>query len=344
MYVLKDQKSIVSRLRLPDWIRVKTYAGEGRKKVQGVISKLGLHTVCESARCPNLGECWHKKAATFMILGDICTRNCRFCAVKHGEPNSPDLSEPSKIADAVKTIGFKYVVITSVTRDDLEDGGAEHFAKVIQQIRKVTPESIHFSQLNRKAFCSPKPLSGETMTKVLQNQKTEHSPSCNKDRLVHNSDDIKIEVLTPDFNGDTLALRTVLDANPTVFNHNIETVKRLSSEIRTTATYEKSLNFLRDAFSISDGRIPIKSGFMVGVGEDNKEVETTIIDLRDAGVSMLTIGQYLPPSSNHWPLERYVHPDIFEKWRHFALSLGFTNVASAPLVRSSYHAEALAGQ
>ena len=292
MCVVNNRKN-VPRPRLPDWIRVKAYAGKGRSNVKGVITDLGLHTVCESARCPNLGECWHKQTATFMILGDICTRNCRFCAVKHGVPDLPDSEEPSNIAEAVKRMNLKYVVITSVTRDDLDDGGAGHFAEVIQMIRKV------------------------------------------------NGDDVKIEVLTPDFNGDISALKSVLDAAPTVFNHNIETVKRLSSEIRTTATYEKSLMFLKDAADISNGRPPIKSGLMVGLGESDDEVETAIIDLRDAGVSMLTIGQYLPPSLNHWSLERYVHPDIFEKWRLFALDLGFINVASAPLVRSSYHAEEL---
>ncbi len=288
-------KKNMARPRLPDWIRVKAYAGEGRSKVQGVISDLGLHTVCESARCPNLGECWHKQTATFMILGDICTRDCKFCAVNHGEPNTPDLQEPAKIAEAVNRMGLRYVVITSVTRDDLEDGGSEHFAEVIKVIREV------------------------------------------------NGDDVKIEVLTPDFNGDILPLKKVLNASPSVFNHNIETVKRLSSVIRTTATYEKSLNFLKDAVQVSDGRIPIKSGLMVGLGEGDQEVETAIMDLRDAGISMLTIGQYLPPSSNHWPLDRYVHPDTFEKWRLFALDVGFTNVASAPLVRSSYQAEAFMG-
>ena len=295
----ENQKRTVSRPRLPEWIRVKAYAGEGRRKVQGVIRDLGLHTVCESARCPNLGECWHKQTATFMILGDICTRNCRFCAVTHGEPGSPDVLEPSKIAEAVKKMCLKYAVITSVTRDDLEDGGAGHFAKVIQMISKIIPE------------------------------------------FAYNGNGIKVEVLTPDFNGNIFALNKVLDAGPTVFNHNIETVKRLSSEIRSTATYENSLKFLKDAFHLSDGRIPIKSGLMVGMGEDDTEVETTIKDLRKTGVSMLTIGQYLPPTSNHWPLERYVHPDTFKKWKHFALDLGFANVASAPLVRSSYHAEEL---
>ena len=290
-----DKKTAVSRPRLPEWIRVKAYAGEGRKKVQGVISDLGLHTVCESARCPNLGECWHKQTATFMILGDICTRNCRFCAVNHGDPKSPDLLEPSNIAKAVKKMGLRYAVITSVTRDDLEDGGSKHFAKVINEIRQV------------------------------------------------NGDNVKVEVLTPDFNGDISALKTVLNAKPTVFNHNIETVQRLSSLIRTTATYEKSLKFLKNAVDISNGRIPIKSGLMVGLGESDYEVVTAVRELHNVGVSMLTIGQYLPPSKNHWPLERYVHPDTFEEWRNFALGLGFISVASAPLVRSSYHAEALMG-
>ncbi len=291
-----ENKKKYNRPRLPEWIRVKAYAGKGRNQVQNVVKGLGLHTVCESARCPNLGECWHKQTATFMILGDICTRNCRFCAVNHGLPIAPDKNEPYKIAEAVKKMGLKYVVITSVTRDDLEDGGAEHFAEVIKEIRKI------------------------------------------------NGSEIKIEVLTPDFNGDVTALKTVLNASPTVLNHNVETVKRLSKQIRTTATYERSLSFLKMAVEIVDNKIQVKSGLMVGLGENNEEVETVIKDLHDIGVSMLTIGQYLPPSSEHWPLERYVHPDIFEKWRLFALDLGFKSVASAPLVRSSYHAELFANQ
>ena len=292
----KSKKKIVPRPRLPEWIRVKAYAGEGRKKVQNIISKFGLNTVCESARCPNLGECWHNQTATFMILGDVCTRNCQFCAVNHGEPVSPDLQEPYKIARAVKEMSLKYVVVTSVTRDDLEDGGAWHFSKVIQLTREV------------------------------------------------NGVEVKIEVLTPDFNGDTSALKTVLDAKPTVFNHNIETVKRLSSTIRKTATYEKSLTVLGNAYNMSNGMVPIKSGLMVGLGESDSEVETAIMDLRDAGVSLLTIGQYLPPSLSSWPLERYVHPEVFMRWKKFALDLGFVNVESAPLVRSSYHAEAFIGK
>ena len=291
---MKNKKQ--HRPRLPDWIRVKAYAGEGRNKVQKVIKGLGLHTVCESARCPNLGECWHKQTATFMILGDVCTRNCRFCAVSHGQPAVPDEKEPLKVAEAVKKMGLKYVVITSVTRDDLKDGGAEHFAKVVKKVREI------------------------------------------------NGNNVKIELLTPDFNGDTLSLKTVLNAKPTVFNHNVETVQRLSKQIRTTATYEMSLSFLKEAVSITNKAIPVKSGLMVGMGESDDEVEATIKELHDIGVSILTIGQYLPPSSEHWPLERYVHPDIFEKWRLLALDLGFKSVASAPLVRSSYHAELFANQ
>ena len=285
----RKEKKGVLRPRLPEWIRVKTYAGAGRKKVQKIVSGLGLNTVCESARCPNLGECWHKQTATFMILGDICTRDCRFCAVKHGTPQALDDLEPVKIAKAVKEMNLKYVVITSVTRDDLGDGGASHFAKVIDKVRK-------------------------------------------------SNGDIKIEVLTPDFDGDTSALKIVLDKKPDVFNHNIETVERLSEQIRTTATYKKSLEVLKNVAEIGEG-VAIKSGLMVGLGETDKEVESTIKDLYDAGVSILTIGQYLPPTSKHWPLERYVHPDKFEEWRLFALNLGFKSVASAPLVRSSYHAE-----
>ena len=290
----KKEKPI-PRPRLPEWISCKGPCWWWSNKGSGDYCDLGLHTVCESARCPNLGECWHKQTATFMILGDICTRNCRFCAVGHGEPQLPDELEPSQIAKAVKKMGLKYVVITSVTRDDLDDGGALHFAKVIDSVREV------------------------------------------------NGDDVRIEVLTPDFNGDTGSLKTVLSAQPTVFNHNIETVERLSPEIRMLATYRKSLKLLKDAVSFAADKISIKSGLMVGMGESDEEVLIAIEDLYSVGVSTLTIGQYLPPSLNHWPLKRYVHPDVFEKWRSFALDLGFRNVASAPLVRSSYHAEELMG-
>ena len=283
------------RPRLPEWIRVKTHTGKGRNKVKNLISDLGLHTVCESAGCPNLGECWHKHTATFMILGNICTRNCKFCAVTNGSPLLPDSNEPKNIAIAVKRMNLKYAVITSVTRDDLADGGASIFAEVIKEANNID---------------------GSTT---------------------------KIEVLTPDFKGSKEALRTVLEAKPAVFNHNIETVERLSKEIRITATYKNSLTVLKNAVEISNNTIPVKSGLMVGLGENDKEVLQTVTDIRNTGAKILTIGQYLPPTTTHWKLDRYVHPDTFKEWKEFALSIGFTNVASDPLVRSSYQAEELNG-
>ncbi|MCP4177940.1 MAG: lipoyl synthase [bacterium] len=290
----KDEKILkTGRQRLPEWIRVKAHAGIGRKKVTKILSEKGLHTVCESAKCPNLGECWHKQTATFMILGDICTRNCQFCAVKHGEPGKVDLDEPDKVAKAVKEMNLKYAVVTSVTRDDLTDGGASIFAETIKKIKE------------------------------------------------YSSGKILVEVLTPDFDGNLDALKIVLDANPTVFNHNLETVKRLSKEIRLHADYDKSLHVLKKAVEISGGKIPVKSGIMVGMGETDEEVIQALDDLKEVGVSILTIGQYLPPNSNKWKLKRYVHPDVFEQWKKYALSIGFRHVASSPLVRSSYCAEEL---
>ena len=282
------------RPRMPEWIRVKPHIGNAREDVSSILKNHRLNTVCKSAKCPNLGECWHNGTATFMILGDICTRNCRFCAVNNGSPNPINPSEPESVANAVKEMRLKYVVITSVTRDDLPDGGASVFAETIRKIREF------------------------------------------------NSAPIKIEVLTPDFNCDLHSLKKVLDASPTVFNHNTETVKRLTGKIRAKATYENSMFVLRKAFELSKGELPIKSGLMVGLGETNAEVEECIADIRSTGATILTIGQYLPPTPKSWPLDRYVHPSQFDLWKIFALKIGFNNVASAPLVRSSYCAENLA--
>ena len=287
-----------TRPKLPPWIRVRIGTGEGRKEVASILKELNLNTVCGSAECPNLAECWQKRTATFMILGNECTRDCRFCAVKHNPaPALPDPKEPANIAEAVQRMGLKYVVITSVTRDDLPDGGAPQFADTVCEIRKIDPN-------------------------------------------------IQIEVLTPDYLGNEL--KTVLNAKPAVFNHNIETVERLSREIRRKANYQRSMQTLTEAANFAKALKPesdilIKSGLMVGMGETDEEVEQTICDIRKTGASMLTIGQYLPPSGKHWQLERYVEPKIFEHWRKFALEQGFAKVASAPLVRSSYHAEELHG-
>jgi len=282
-----------SRPKLPPWIRVKVGCGAGRDEVAAILDRLKLNTVCSSARCPNLGECWHRKTATFMIMGNECTRNCKFCAVDSNYAPAPlEADEPQRIAEAAKAMELKYVVVTSVTRDDLPDGGAAHFSEVITALRNTLP-------------------------------------------------DIGIEVLTPDFNEDLTALKTVLAAKPSVFNHNIETVQRLSKQVRSKANYERSLQVLSNAVEIGGTNIPVKSGLMVGMGERDEEVITAIRDLRKAGVSILTIGQYLPPTNAHWALDRYVTPEVFAEWKEFALELGFKFVASGPLVRSSYNAAEL---
>jgi len=281
-----------ARPKLPPWIRVKISCGGERDRVADVLDGLGLHTVCRSAGCPNLGECWHRGTATFMILGGKCTRKCRFCGVEHDcRPDAPDPSEPAKVAEAVERLKLGYVVITSVTRDDLPDGGAGHFAAAVSAVRARLP--------------------------------------C-----------VKIEVLTPDFKGDFAAVRTVAASVPDVFNHNLETVERLSPMIRSGADYGRSLSVLSEARRLAEGTpMLVKSGLMVGLGETDAEVERTIGDLYSAGVQMLTIGQYLPPGPDSWPLERYVEPGVFAVWKTLAESMGFVQVASAPLVRSSYHAE-----
>ncbi len=288
------QKPKKTRPKLPPWIRVRISRGESRKQVDELLKNLKLHTVCESARCPNLGECWHRHTATFMILGNACTRNCKFCAVAHEKnPAPPEPDEPDRVAEAAAKMNLKYVVVTSVTRDDLPLGGSEQFAAVITKLKERIP-------------------------------------------------DVKVEVLTPDFNADVKALKIVIDAKPDVFNHNIETVERLTPLIRDPhANYRRSLQVLSAAKELGKKKIPIKSGLMVGLGETDEEIETALRDLHAAGVEILTIGQYLPPTLSHWPVKRYITPEEFDSWRDFALKLGFSNVASAPLVRSSYQAEML---
>jgi lipoic acid synthetase len=282
-----------TRPKLPPWIRVKVNCGTNRNEVAHLMDELKLHSVCASAQCPNLGECWHRGTATFMILGDECTRNCKFCAVKHNaSPPPPDPQEVSNLVEAVKRMKLKYVVITCVTRDDLEDGGASQFAAVINALHEEVPG-------------------------------------------------VGIEVLCSDFNDNIDALKTVLDAGPTVFNHNVETVRRIAEQIRDKATYDRSMRVLRNAYDLTNGKIPVKSGLMVGLGETDEEVIDTLKELRKNKVSILTIGQYLPPSNAHWKLDRYVEPEKFTEWAKFARKTGFDFVASAPLVRSSYNAEEL---
>jgi lipoic acid synthetase len=279
---------VETKRNFPDWLRVQGSA-ESRRHVTEILSDLRLNTVCANALCPNLGKCFSQGVATFLIMGSVCTRNCRFCAISHGvRPEPPEDDEPERLAEGVRRLGLRYVVVTSVTRDDLPDGGADCFHRVIREVKRLCP-------------------------------------------------DTGVEVLTPDFAGDEEALKHVLDAGPEVFNHNIETVRRLSSEIRSSATYDRSLSVLRNAVRLGGG-IPVKSGLMLGLGETEDEISETLRDLRAAGVSLLTIGQYLPPTKEHYPLAAYVTPEAFTAWRDRALEIGFAGVMSAPLVRSSYHA------
>lgn len=279
--------------RFPPWIRVKVHAGGDREGLAGMLEDLRLNTVCQSAKCPNLGECWRQRSATFMILGDRCTRDCAFCAVTPGSPAPLDPDEPARVAAAAARLGLRYVVLTSVQRDDLPDKGADHFAATVAAIRQQLP-------------------------------------------------DAGIEVLTPDFQGQRPLVETVLAAEPTVFNHNLETCARLSPQIRGGGSYERSLGVLALAAELAGDGTAIKSGIMVGLGETDLEVEETLRDMHAHGVRIVTIGQYLPPSPEHLPLARYVEPETFSAWAELAGSMGFDAVASDPMVRSSYRAEELA--
>jgi len=273
----------------PIWIRTKITNTQNYFKTKETINKKKLHTVCQEASCPNISECWSRRHATFMIMGDTCTRACSFCNVKTGKPAFLDPLEPSKIALATKELNLKHVVITSVDRDDLEDGGANHFSKVIIQTRKM-------------------------------NKKT------------------TIEVLTPDFLRKGESYKVVVNANPDVFNHNIETVPRLYREVRPGSRYFASVDLLKSVKKINK-KIFTKSGIMLGLGETKNEVLQVMDDLLSANVDFLTIGQYLQPSVKHYPLMRYVHPEEFQQFKELALSKGFLIVASSPLTRSSYHAD-----
>jgi lipoic acid synthetase len=276
--------------RKPGWLKVKSNEGQRNAEIGEMLRALNLHTVCEEANCPNIGECFCKGTVTFMIMGRHCTRNCSFCNVTKMPPQPLDKNEPQNIAEAVKKLGVKYIVITSVTRDDLPDGGGAHFADVVTAIR----ESLK-----------------------------ENPP--------------KIETLIPDFKGDYDALLKVIAAKPDVISHNIETVPRLYPKVRAMADYERSLRVLKN---IGKNGIITKSGIMLGLGETEEEVIRTFKDLREAGCQLLTIGQYLSPSKRHYPVQSYITPEEFEKYRKTALGIGFSHVASAPLVRSSYMAEA----
>ncbi len=273
--------------RKPEWLKIKLDTSGDYSEVGRIVKEHGLHTICSSGMCPNKGECWSRGTATFMILGDICTRSCKFCATATGKPMNADINEPASLARSVELMKLKHCVITSVTRDDLPDGGATHWAEVIKECRRVNPSTT-------------------------------------------------IEVLIPDFNGDESLIDIVLAAKPDIVAHNIETVKRLTPGVRSRARYELSMSVLG---YISKSGAVTKSGFMAGLGESAQEVKETLEDLRANGCEVVTIGQYLRPTLNHLPVERYVTPEEFEEYKKIALDLGFRHVESGPLVRSSYMAD-----
>ena len=277
-----------NRQRRPEWLKVRLPGGAGCSRVKGLVHEHKLNTVCEDARCPNIGECWGAGTATFMILGEVCTRACKFCAVKTGMPPEYDLDEPRRIAEAIRKLGLKYAVITSVDRDDLKDGGASIFAETIRKTRDSCPG-------------------------------------------------IRIEVLIPDFQGSAEALRTVVEAVPDVLGHNVETVPRLYPLARAGSRYQRSLNHLANAKSFGI-QVTTKSGIMLGLGEDRDEILAVLKDLREADVDLVTLGQYLQPTRENLPVEKFYTPDEFREFRDLAYSMGFRHVASGPLVRSSYRA------
>ncbi|MHB1127032.1 MAG: lipoyl synthase [Bacillota bacterium] len=274
--------------RFPPWMKRKIPTSGNVASTRATLDKLGLNTVCQSAQCPNLGECFSRRTATVMILGNVCTRNCRFCAVKTGFPQPVDCGEPYRIAQAVAELQLRHVVITSVTRDDLPDGGAGHFSQTVRAIRLKVP-------------------------------------------------DVTVEVLTPDFQGSREALRGLLRTYPDIFNHNVETIPRLYSQVRPGADYTRSLCLLRWARE-ENSQIRTKSGIMVGLGETAEEVAQVLKDLRSVYCDAVTIGQYLQPSPAHLPVIEYIHPDILARYNRIAREMGFTHVAAGPFVRSSYHA------
>jgi len=276
------------RPRLPAWFKVRHRLGSDYEQVRKLVSQQSLNTVCQEANCPNIRECWHHRTATFMILGDTCTRGCTFCDVIKGIPQTLDWKEPARVAEAAAELGLRYVVVTSVDRDDLEDGGAEIFARTIRALKSRIPE-------------------------------------------------VEVEVLIPDFQGRQGSLETVLEAEPDVLNHNLETVPRLYPTVRRGAKYRQSLELLSRVRTIAPG-MTTKSGLMVGLGERIFELTSTMRDIRAAGCDLLTIGQYLAPSAAHHPVIQFYHPRTFERLGRYGNALGFRNVFSGPLVRSSYHA------
>ncbi|WP_084242721.1 lipoyl synthase [Planomicrobium okeanokoites] len=277
-------------IRKPDWLKVKINTNESFTGLKKLMREKKLNTVCEEARCPNIHECWsERKTATFMILGDTCTRGCRFCAVKTGLPNELDLGEPERVAESVEIMGLKHVVVTAVARDDLKDGGAAVFAETVRAIRRRMPATT-------------------------------------------------VEILPSDMKGDYESLHTLMDSAPDIFNHNIETVRRLTKRVRARAMYDRSLQLLERVKEIAPNT-PTKSSIMVGLGETKEEIIETMDDLRAHNVDIMAIGQYLQPTKKHLNVERYYHPDEFAELKEIALSKGFSHCEAGPMVRSSYHAD-----
>jgi lipoic acid synthetase len=275
--------------RIPEWIKVRAHQGENYRHLKQLVKERQLHTVCEEAQCPNIFDCWERRSATFMILGDVCTRACRFCAVTSGRPTELDIGEPLRVAESIAELGLRHAVVTSVDRDDLRDGGAEIFARTIRAVRRRSP--------------------GTSM-----------------------------EVLTPDFQGDREAIRTVAEARPDIFNHNTETVPRLYARIRPRAIFERSLELLRFVKEVERALIT-KSGVMVGLGEEKEELLEVFREMRRHSIDVLTVGQYLRPSKKHAEVVRYYRPEEFVELKREALAMGFEHVEAGALVRSSYHAD-----
>ena len=285
-----SENGLKDRVRLPEWLRIKLPTSNSFFKTRALLDDLRLHTVCESAKCPNHWECWSKGTATFMIAGDHCTRACSFCAVKTAKPLPLENDEPMRVAEATRRMQLKHVVITAVARDDLKDGGADHFRRTIEAVRELNPGIV-------------------------------------------------VEVLVPDFNDNDAAIEVVMGAAPEIFNHNLETVRRLTPSVRSRATYDRSLTVLGKVKSRLGEDIYTKSGIMLGLGETEIELYTAMEDLRAAKCDILTLGQYLQPTRNHLPVIEYVTPQKFEEYGVAAREMGFVHVASGPMVRSSYHAD-----
>jgi lipoic acid synthetase len=276
-----------TRIKKPKWLRVKLPTGENYRKVRGLVDEHKLHTICESGSCPNMGECWGEGTATFMILGNVCTRSCGFCGVQTGKPDPVDMFEPGRVANSVKIMGVKHAVITSVDRDDLKDGGSEIWSQTVRAIRQQSP--------------------GTTL-----------------------------ETLIPDFAGNWDNLQVIIDVAPEIVSHNLETVRRLTKQVRIQAKYDRSLEVL---FRLKKGGMRTKSGVMLGLGETEQEVLETMQDLRSVQVDILTLGQYLQPTPKHLPVAEFIEPEQFAYYQKLGLEMGFRFVESGPLVRSSYHAE-----